>query len=142
MDPGKDAWAAGLRKNDRLVAMDGQSLRYLSVELIQKSFLSPRYSGFGLEFERDIFLHKEAKASPLSHLGFDLKLEYQGLTVEKVKSQGFAERGGLKDRDFLVAVNGDSTRYTPPADVKKLIEKNSDDRIVLTVHRTALLTRK
>ena len=142
VDSSKDAWLAGLQKNDRLVSIDGQSLRYLNVALVQKSFLSPRYSGFTLELKRDIFLHKDHNEKSLGDFGFELRLQYQGLTVQNVQSGSLAQRSGLKDGDLLVALGGASTRYTSLTELKKLIEQNLDDRVVLTIHRTALLTRK
>ena len=142
VDSQKDAWIAGVRKNDRLVSMDGQSMRYLNVDLIHKSFLFPRYSGFTLELERDIFLHKSSHVHSMNDFGFELKLDHPGLVVQKVKPGSAAEQAGLKDEDLFIAVNGVSTRYTLLAQVKKMIEKNSDDRVVLTIRRNALLTRK
>lgn len=142
VDSQKDAWIAGLRKNDRLVSIDGQSLRYLSVDLIQKSFLSPRYSNFTLEFERDIFLHGDGNRRSSGKLGFQLELEYQGLVVTGIKPDTPANQSGLRDQDLLVAVNGEPVRYLPIDQVSGLIQKTSHDRVVLSIRRTALLARK
>ncbi len=142
VDSRKDAWVAGLRKNDRLVSIDGQSLRYLSVDLIQKSFLSPRYSNFTLEFERNIFLHGDGNKKSSTQLGFQLKLEYQGLVISRVKSESPANQSGLRDQDLLVAVNDESVRYLPIDKVSQLIQKTSHDRVVLSIRRSTLLARK
>lgn len=138
----KEAALAGLKKNDRLISIDSQSLRYLSVEAVTKNMLVPRLSHFMLGFERDCFLHKRAEKTNLKQLGLKLKLYYEGLVVDSVKPDSLAEKAGLKEADFLVRVNGESTRYLPLPKVVQLIQNSTEDRIIFTVRRTALLTRK
>jgi len=142
VDPKKEASLAGLRKNDRLVSMDGHSLRYLSEEVVRKDFLSPKFSNFTLEFERDCFVHKEKNQSGLPDLGLKLRLEYQGLIIQSVKDGSPAAEAGLKEGDLLTQVDGTATRYMPLKKVVQLIQHSQDDRIVFTIRRSALLARR
>ncbi len=142
VDPKKEAAAAGLRKNDRVVSMDGHSLRYLSEEVVSKDFLSPKFSNFTLEFERDCFVHKEKNQIKLSDVGLKLKLEYQGLIVQSVKDGSPAAEAGLKEGDLLTRVDGTATRYMPLKKAVQLIQNSREDRIVFTIRRPALLTRR
>ncbi len=142
VDSKKAAAVAGLRKNDRLVSIDGRSLRYLSEEVVRKDLLLPRFSNFTLEFERDCFVHKETSAARIRDLGFKLKLEYQGLLVQSVQGNGRVWEAGLRDGDLLTHVDGTATRYMPLKKVVQLIENSKEDRIVFTIRRQALLARR
>ena len=141
VDVKKPAALAGLKKNDRLVSIDGRSLRYLGAEVVDKELLEPRYSNFTLETERDIFLHKEPVRRSAKDLGLKLVLEYEGLVVDSVKQGSAAETAGLKERDLVTQVNGISTRYMPLSQVNQLIQNSIEDRILFAVRRSFLLAR-
>ena len=142
VDPKKEAALVDLRKNDRLVSMDGRSLRYLNEEVVRKDFLSPRFSNFTLEFERDCFVHKEKNQVRLPDIGLKLRLEYQGLIIQSVKDGSLAAEAGLKEGDLLTQVDGTATRYMPLKKVVQLIQHSQEDRIVFTIRRPALLARR
>ena len=142
VDPKKAAALVGLKKNDRLASIDGQSLRYLTVEVVRKDLLLPRYSNFTLEFERESFLHKKLNKVKMKDLGFKLRLEYQGLVVHSVKSATPAQEAGLRDEDLLTQVDGAPTRYMPLKKVVQLVENSTEERIVFTIRREALLARR
>ena len=142
VDSKKAAAVVGLGKNDRLVSVDGRSLRYLSEEVVGKDLLLPRFSNFTLEFERDCFVHKEKSAVRIRDLGFKLKLEYQGLLVQSVQGNGRVWEAGLRDGDLLTHVDGTATRYMPLKKVVQLIENSKEDRIVFTIRRQVLLARR
>ncbi len=141
VNPKSPAAVAGLKKNDRLAAIDHQSLRYLNANVVGQKMLTPRYSNFGLEFERDCFLHKEKISSDLKNLGFDLRLEYQGLVVNGVRPGSIADQAGMKNRDLVFKIDKKATRYMPLKKAKQLVRDSKEERIILTVRRTALLSR-
>ncbi len=143
VDPKKAAHHAGLKKNDRLVSIDNQSLRYLGVDVVAKKMLLPHYASFNIEFERDCFLNKEeARKMTLKELGFKLKIKREGIITRSVRSESPAGASGIKNRDLLVKVNGVSTRYMSVREAVKLIENSEEDRVVVAVRRAALLTRR
>ena len=107
----KDAALAGLEHGDCFVAIDGRSLRYLTVEEVGKSFLTPRYGDFTLEFQRNITLRKTGFEKDVSEFGMQVELESRGLVVRSVTAGGPADQAGLKENDLLESVNGVSTRY-------------------------------
>ncbi|MBI3315772.1 MAG: PDZ domain-containing protein [Candidatus Omnitrophica bacterium] len=141
-DGKKDAALGGLKKGDRLVSVDGQSLRYLNVDAVTKPLLLPRYTNFLLEFEREVQLAKPEGQKRLSALGLDLKLEYQGIVIRSVKEGSAAARAGLKEKDLVMKVNGEATRYLPLGKAIKMIESSHDSTAVFTVRRTTLLARR
>ena len=140
--PRKTAAAVGLRKNDRLISIDGQSLRYLGVSAVTKNLLSPHYSNFTLGFERDCFVHREPDIKSIRDLGLTLKFVYDGLIVESVEQNGAADAAGMKENDLVTYVNGVSTRYMPIQKVHQLILESTGEKLAFTIQRTALLARK
>lgn len=143
VSPSGAAAQAGLKKNDRLLSIDGESLRYLSVDVVRQKMLKPRFTSFTLEFERDLFLHKgESRRAGLKELGFELGWEYEGLKVKKVKAGTPAEAAEIKEDDFVEKVDEASTRYMPLKEVLKLIEQSEEERLILAIRRPALLKRQ
>jgi C-terminal processing protease CtpA/Prc len=138
----KDGFAAGLRRQDRLVSIDTQSLRYLNADIVAKKMVSPRYSSFTLEYERDYKVEKEAGGKVWNDLGLSLKLEYQGIVVEKVLPDSPAARSGLKANDLVAQVNGQSTRYMPMAKVMEIIRGGGQGSVSLSIRRSVILTRR
>lgn len=136
------AAVAGLRKNDRLVAIDGRSLRYLSLAAVMQAFMEPRFSNFVLEFERDCFLKKKNRRDNLKKIGLKLALEYQGIVVQDVAPKSPAEDAGLKSQDLLTHIHSEPTRYLPIQKAVQRVEQPKDERVILTVRRSALLSRK
>ncbi len=142
ISPKKDAAIAGLRKGDRLVAIDGESLRYLPEEVVTRKMLEPRYSNFTLEIERESQVVKSSPRDSLADLGLRLRLEYQGLVLDKVKSGSAAQSGGLKEGDLLTEVNGLSTRYMPLGKLSRFVQDLRQDSVVFSIRRPALLARR
>ena len=140
--PRKDAALAGLRRNDRLVAMDGRSLRYLDADVVREKFLSPRYSNLTLDYERDCTLRRTGFERSLDELGMRIELGSQGLYLKAVKTGGPADKAGLKPGDLLMSVNGASTRYLPIKKLLGVVVGGPGDDSVLSVRRSVLLTRK
>ena len=140
--PKKDAAVAGLKKNDRLVGIDGKSLRYLNADVVRQMFLSPHYSSFTLEYERDCVLRKTGFERDLAELGMQVKLDYAGTLVQKVKRQSPADRAGLKPGDLLVSAGGTAMRYLPLKKLLSVIVAGPADSSVLSVRRSVILTRK
>ena len=141
VESAKPAALAGLKRYDRLVSMDGESLRYLNLESVEKLLLLPRYSNFNLEFDRDCLLNKGGWSGNIKGLGFQLKLRYQGLVVDSVDEKRAAYAAGIKNEDLLTHVNANSTRYMPLKDVPRLMEDPKEEKMVLTIRRSALLAR-
>ncbi len=141
VSPKKEAAKAGLKVGDRLVAVDGESLRYLSAETVLPKFVSPRLSSFTLEYDRDCQLAKSGSEKATRDLGFELKLETRGLTVSRVIPGSAAARAGLKENDLLVAVNGKTTRYLPIKKFMATVKNPSNGYVKMTVRRAALLPR-
>lgn len=137
----KDAASAGLRRGDRLAAIDGESLRYLNVGVVTLKLTVPADSSFTLEYERDITVRSRTEGKAWKDLGLKLKLEPKGIMVEKVSDDSPAAAAGIKEGDLLTQVNGQSTRYLAIGKVMEAVDSKGAGA-VLTVRRSAMLTRK
>lgn len=135
----KDAWLSGIRRKDRLVGVDGNSLRYLSVAAVQRLLIEPAHTACQLEYERDIFLTGETDPGKL---GLRLVMGDRGLEVQGVTESGAADTAGLQEQDLVMALNGAVTRYLPLNKVKKMMKASPNKTLGLTVRRAAILTRK
>lgn len=142
VDTKKEAGLVGLKKNDRLISIDGESLRYLSEEVVRKKMLTPRLTNYTLEYERDLFVRKEPVKTRMKELGVKFKLEYKGLVISAVEEGGASEAAGAQIGDLIAQIDGEPTRYLPIRKARTLIESSEEDRVVLTVRRSAYLTRK
>ncbi len=142
VDSKKDGFAAGLKKNDRLVSIDSQSLRYLTEPVVAAKLLAPRLTNCSLELERDIYIRVPDEGTGLKALGFKLKLEYEGLFVRGVKKDSPAQRAGLRDGDLVVRIGDAATRYLPIQKAVDLIQQTDEEGVPVTIRRTTLFARK
>lgn len=138
---GKPAVAAGMKRFDRLVAIDGESLRYLLPEAIAKKLLIPHFTNFNLEVERDCVLEKSG-AGNIQDTGLDFGLGYAGLFVKSVQPDSAASRAGIREDDLVTAIDGEATRYLPIKKVAALIQKSKRPSITISVRRSMLLARR
>ncbi len=143
IDSKKPAAEAGLKRNDRLVAIDSTSLRYLSADIVRRYFLVPQYSNFILFYERDLVVRPVAGARDLRAMGLKLSQQYEGVVVEFVKDKSPVQMAGVKEQDFLMAVQGQPTRYLALPKTAELIENSAKGGgVMLTVRRSCFLARK
>ncbi len=138
----KDAALAGLRRDDHLVAVDGNSLRYLNVDVVAEKMTTPRFSSFTLEYDRETHLRKNGSEKDFKKFGFQLKLDSEGVVVESVRTPSAASKAGLREGDLLVEVDGTSMRYLPLNKLMDLIQKNKASEAIFVVRRSALLARR
>ena len=142
VSPKKDAAFAGLKRGDRLVSLDGLSLRYLNADVVRDKLLVPSRAVFTMEFERDCALTKTGFEKSVSEFGFKAELEYRGAVVASVEPEKAAARAGLKENDLLVTAGGAPMRYTPLKKLLNLLLEGPPDSAVLSVRRSVTMTRK
>lgn len=130
------AKTAGLKNRDRLVSLDGHSLRYLSVEVVERKLVSPGLGERIIEVQRDILYPRDDQRLKVSRFGLKLNVAYEGLKIQEVAEGSPAKKIGLKPDDFLIAVNGRPTRYLPLREVIELIESPESEALHLTIYRS------
>ena len=129
-----------MKRGDRLVSIDGQSLRYLSLEIVSSKMTTPHFTSFHLEYERDCFVRRGGRTA--KDLGLRLRIVYRGPVIEKIEPQSSAAQAGLQENDLLVAVSGSATRYLDLGQIMKKIDDTQTDPVAFTVRRSSFLTRR
>ncbi len=103
--------------------------------------ITPRFTNFTLEIERDVPLNK-AGASGVKALGLDIGLEYSGLVIKRLKQGSAAENAGLREGDLVMQIDGVATRYMPIRKATQLLQNPKSGFANVTLRRSALLGRK
>jgi len=138
---GSNAFKQGIRKGDFLVAIDGKSLRYLNLETVIPHLLEPRYSSTTVRLQRSVLFRPESDQRKLRFLGFDLKQEYDGLVISKVRDNSIAQKKGFREGDRVIEVNDQQTRYLSRRKVIKMIEDKDTPELIITINRELRLPR-
>ena len=125
------AYAAGIRKNDRLVALWAKMTGYMSLAELMETMLDKPSLEIKCGIERTLEIYPE---------GLSLTMELKGLTVSGLREEAAQEDQGLKKDDLIVSINGQSTRYMPLKKALALI-KGSKDTVKLVIRRDALIWR-
>jgi C-terminal processing protease CtpA/Prc len=139
---GGEAQNWDLKKGDVLMGLDGKSLGFVGKDAITRLLLEPRYSNATLVFQRRFKFDREQSKKGFKNLGFGLKQSYDGLSVEKIKSESLAETAGIRAGDILMEVDGIKTRYLSLDAAQDLLVDGEGGPAVLKFNRTVTITRK
>ncbi len=110
------AFAAGVRKGDRIVAIWGRLTRYLSLDEMADILTGKGSGEVKCVIERTVdvpIVRERGGSSSYDLIGLTLAMRFDGLTIAAVRKDSFAERAGLAKDDLVVAIDGSSTRYMP-----------------------------
>lgn len=133
---------AGLRAQDMIYSVDGQSMRYLQKHVVVRDFLEPRYASMSIEVRRKILIPAKTGRTDLKSLGVGLRQEYSGAIIGHVKAGSGGEKFGLKTGDRLVRVGENNTRYMPLAKIRQAFKTNQGKAFSLETGRTLQMARQ
>jgi hypothetical protein len=136
------AHQTGLRNGDMLYSVDGRSLRYIQKSTVINDLLEPRYASMVLEVRRKIIFPAKIGKTDTRNLGIDLKLDYNGVLINRVKSSGIADQYRIKSGDRLVSVAGENTRYMPIKTINKKLKKQQGKVFTIETARTLQMARQ
>jgi len=132
------AQEAGVKKDDKLVAVWGRLTGYMSLEEVTGILLDKPSLELKCTIERDVGIRLISGYV----IGASFKMEFDGLTVSGVKEKGPSSVAGLKEGDLVSAINGRSIRYTPLREAVNDIRKSTGGIASLTIKREVLIWRK
>jgi C-terminal processing protease CtpA/Prc len=132
----------GMRAKDRLVGVDGKSLRYLSVDAVGRELLEPRNANAVLDMERDLVFNRDSKHRKLKHFGFSVKQKYEGLTISQVKRSTPADDMKLEPGGLITRIDDEPTRYMSTRDAIRRMEKSDEPYLEITVQTRIQFVRK
>ncbi len=132
---------AGMRLNDALHSIDGRSMRYIQKRAVQQDLLNPRYASMTVEVRRKISFPAKVKKSDLKSVGMDLKQEYNGVVVWRVKRGSPSDKYGVKAGDRLIRVDEENTRYMPLPKIKQAFKTKQGKAFAVETGRTLQMAR-
>ncbi|PIQ83000.1 MAG: hypothetical protein COV76_00670 [Candidatus Omnitrophica bacterium CG11_big_fil_rev_8_21_14_0_20_64_10] len=138
--PGENGAHTGLQAGDRLIAVWGHSLKYLSLGEAARRLWGIEGTPLKATIGRRLRLPaKSAGGGVWPGLGFEMVP--QGLTIREVAEEGAAARAGFQAGDRVTALQERPTRYLPLKEAEQLLRERPDQEQVLEVHRDLILKR-
>jgi len=132
---GSPAYDAGMKKGDLLVAVWGRLVKYLSINEVVEILLEKT----SLETKCTI---EHSVDAGVEDFGAEFKMQFDGMTVSGIKDHSSAKEAGLMVGDIIVAINGDSIRYTPLKKALELIKNSRNNTVILTLRRGLVIWGK
>lgn len=140
------AQKAGLMKSDRLIALRGKPVPYMSLNEVLALMVKDDYARMECTIERTVEVRRNGGISILKRgngaLGAYFCVRLGGLTVDDVNANSPAFDAGLKKGDLIVAIDGQPTRYMPLKKAVQLIKDSPQEIASLTIRRDVILLRK
>lgn len=130
------AYNAGIRKGDLVVAVWGKLTGYMPLKDVMDMLLEKPSIEIKCTIERAVEVAKRG-----GNIGVSFSMEFDGLTVSNVKYNSPSFVAGLKKRDLVVAINGQSTRYMPLKKAVELIKRSDTETVKLTLRRELTIWR-
>ncbi len=125
-----------MRAGDRIVAVWGRLTKYAPLEdLIEQLAEGPDHSEVQVTLERDVEIGRRLA-------GLTLALGEAGLVVETLEAGGSAAEAGVKVGDRVVSLGGQSTRYLPLEEARRLLERGEGATVMLTIRRDVAMWRR
>lgn len=139
------AYKAGVKEGDVLVSIWGKRTTHRKIEEIMDELIGPKHSEVRISIAReirapmkDIRMYKNFYKG----LGILLAFEHDGLRIQEVKHGKIGERLGFKKGDFLMTIDGESTRYFPLDEIIAHINSTKDNKnIIFNIERSINLRR-
>lgn len=144
VEPYSSAAKAGIEEGDILVSIWGKRIRYSKMKEVIDELLGPKFSEVRVLIEKDILVSTENMENDLyKKFGMSLEFKYEGLAINDIISGGKAELAGLRDGDFVVAIDKNITRYLLLDSAISLINSSKEGKdILFTIRRNVNLRRK
>ena len=134
------AQGGDLARGDLLVKAWAQPLTFAGLKNASRFLAGLPNSVLKVIIERNISIPAGGGFSLSS--GLAITPDYTGPVVAQVREGGRYYAAGLRQRDLIVKVNGEGTRYMKLSAVRKKAMRRSKDPTVLTIQREASLMRK
>ena len=126
--------SSGTAKGDVIAAVWSRLCDYLGFADFYKLLIDEKESFLLVTIEREMPIRKG--------IPFDAKLamEWDGIMVEGLQEGGPCEKAGLKIKDNIIALGGDSLRYTPLKSALRRLRDRSRERKI-TIRRKINIMR-
>jgi len=133
--PDSPAHEAGMRRRDLLVAVWGRLTGYLPLNAVLRTLTDRSSLEVKCTIERAVDIRMPERGASLS-------MEFDGLMVSNVKEESPSFKYGLRKGDFVVAIDGESTRYMPLKKAIELMRRSKKGIVRVTIRREVILWRR
>ena len=140
-----NAYKAGVKEGDVLVSIWGKRTTHRKIEEVMDELIGPKHSEVRISIARE--MHASIKDIRMyknfyKGLGILLAFEHDGLRIQEVERGKIGYRLGFKKGDFLMAIDGESTRYLPLDKIIAHINSAKDSKnIIFNIERSINLRR-
>lgn len=139
---GSQAQRKVLKPGDRVLAIDGTSMKYLNKAAVGEKLLEPRFTSLKAGIGRAVSI-PAGESRKLKDLGFKMSQAYDGIVVTEVRAGSASDRLGFKAGDQIDKINGTMTRYLPLGKAVESIEKSDVKKpLRVDLEKTLILDRK
>jgi len=140
---------AGISPADVITNVWGLSVKYMDAQQAANIMAGAPETFVKITIEKNIFI----KAAPLpwfkrflgflffDDFGMKLTLKTSGLVVSSLSAKGTAKDSGIRAKDEIISINGESVRYMPVSMVRRKIFQSNLKTIELTVKRNLIAER-
>lgn len=144
VEPYSSAAKAGVQKGDLLVGIWGKLIRYVNIDEVIDELLGPKYSEVRILIEKEIYVSIDKSDRDLyEEFGIELAFEYEGLVVKDAAGGKKGDLAGLKNGDFVIAIDKNATRYISLDEIAALIrDARNNEKIIFTIRRNINLRRE
>jgi C-terminal processing protease CtpA/Prc len=142
--PSSPAEKAGVAKGDIVYSAWGRPLAYMSPDEVLDKLLSPGIMDVQVIIIRNIQLPlKGGMGTYKDALGAELAYsDMEGLIVKNIRSGSPAAMAGLNNKDVVINIGEDSTRYMSLEEAGRLIEAGKGANININVKRETVIWKK
>lgn len=141
---GSPADEAGLKRGDTILSAWGRNITYMRPEEVIKRLISPEVMEVRMSVRRSVMLDLEGARGNFSAMT-GLQTEYsemEGLMVSGVHPESPATRAGMKEGDFILSVQGESTRYMPMSDMENIVRGRRGETLSFEIKRDIVIWKK
>ena len=143
---GSPAYEAGIRNGDILVAIWGRLVGYMTLGEVVETILEKTSLETKCTIERKVDVrigeNRNLSSNTNDLIGITLNMQFDGLTISAVKEGSSAAGAGLKQKDLITEINGNSTRYMTFKRAIELIKKSKGDTVDLVTQREVVIWGK
>jgi|GEM_PF-1925 TIGR00299 family protein len=129
---------AGIVSGDILVAIWGRLCGYMTLKDVVENLREKNSLETKVTLERNLTM----RVRPFDSIGATLAMQFDGLTVTKIKEGSTGYEAGLRPDDIIIEINGNPTSYMPLKKAITLIKRSKDGKVNLTVRKDVVMWGK
>ncbi|NQT32347.1 MAG: PDZ domain-containing protein [Candidatus Omnitrophica bacterium] len=135
---------AGIKKGDVLLEIWGRPIGFIGPVEVMKKLIDPGVMDVSVTIERSVLLSvRKGLGRASGKLGIKLGItEMDGIIIKNVKKRSPAASAGLRSKDVITEVQGESTRYMSLGEVERVMNSRKGDTLYINIERNTIMWKK